>query len=237
MKLVDPRVSELIDMLQDRPQSDDLFSPWWEVDPDNDISEDAPAIRREQLGVYLSERLDTARYLLVGEATGYQGGHFTGIAMTSERLLLGGLGHRGVKPEQVFTTLPPRRTSKPSVKKDGFSEPTATIVWSHLAAMEIDTYRIIIWNSCPWHTWSKASAKGMLSNRTPRTSETLAGEPTFRRLLAITNIQHILAVGRRAQVLLNRMNIDAPVVRHPAMQGANDFRRQFTEWYHTHPAK
>ncbi len=237
MKLVDPRVVELIDMLRERPDSDDLFSPWWDSDPDNDISPDAPAIRREQLGVYLSERLDTARYLLVGEATGYQGGHFTGIAMTSERLLLGGLESRGVKPEQVFATIAPRRTSKPSVKAHGFSEPTATIVWSHLAAMEIDTYRVIIWNSCPWHSWNKSSQKGILSNRTPRTSETLAGEATFRRLLAITNIEHILAVGKRAQVLLNRMNIDAPVVRHPAMQGANEFRRQFTEWFHTRSAR
>src|SRR4029077_10898554 len=53
---------------------------------ENDVGSAAPRIRREQLRVYLCARLSTARLAVIGEALGCRGGHFTGIAMTSERI-------------------------------------------------------------------------------------------------------------------------------------------------------
>src|ERR1044071_800312 len=66
-----------------------LFNPWWRIDEENDIGLHSPAIRRKHLAVYFRERLGKARLAIVGEALGYRGGHFSGIPMTSERMLLG----------------------------------------------------------------------------------------------------------------------------------------------------
>ena len=66
-----------------------VFNPWWEIDDENDVSPHSPAIRRKHLAVYFRERLGKARLAIVGEALGYRGGHFSGIPMTSERMLLG----------------------------------------------------------------------------------------------------------------------------------------------------
>src|SRR6476659_10726418 len=65
-----------------------VFNPWWEIDDENDVSPHSPAIRRKHLAVYFRERLGKARLAIVGEALGYRGGHFSGIPMNSERMLL-----------------------------------------------------------------------------------------------------------------------------------------------------
>ncbi len=228
MSKIDPRIQEIFRSLKNSPPSDDIFNPWWEIDPVNEIGADGPAIRRRQYGAYLSERIGRAKYLLVGEAPGYQGGHFSGIPMTSERILLGHMSHKHLHPERVFTSFKPRRTSKPAIKLNGFSEPTATIVWGHLAEMNIDTYEVVIWNGCPWHPFDPR--KGMLSNRTPREPEVRAGEPMLARLLKIMQIEHIVAVGNKAHGLLSFMGYDVPKVRHPASGGVPAFKNQFTTW-------
>ena len=66
-----------------------VFNPWWQIDEENDIGPRSPTIRRKHLAVYFGERLGKARLAIVGEALGYRGGHFSGIPMTSERMLLG----------------------------------------------------------------------------------------------------------------------------------------------------
>src|SRR4029077_20506880 len=119
-----------------------VFNPWWQIDEENDISPHSPAIRRKHLTVYFRERLGKARLAIIGEALGYRGGHFSGIPMTSQRMLLDkqkdavaalyerrNLEHRtddgGHRPPlQILSGIKPRRTSKPSVCPDGFSEPT-----------------------------------------------------------------------------------------------------------------
>src|SRR5437762_10321493 len=103
-----------------------VFNPWWQVDKQNDFGHNAPVIRRNQLRAYLEERLGKSKIAIIGEALGYRGGHFSGIPMTSERILLGKKENAGIKPEYVFSSCKPRRTSKREQCPDGFSEPTAT---------------------------------------------------------------------------------------------------------------
>ena len=75
--------------------AENVFNPWADTNPDYEI-ENAVIFRRRQLETYLSRRLPTAKLLLIAEACGYQGGHFTGIAMTCERMILG--YHKTVTP-------------------------------------------------------------------------------------------------------------------------------------------
>jgi hypothetical protein len=112
-----------------------VFNPWWQIDDENDIGPNCPGIRREHLTVYFRERLDKARLAIVGEALGYRGGHFSGIPMTSERMLLGKKpdiiaalckrrnllecakdGERR-PPLQIIAGIKPRRTSKPPLAR------------------------------------------------------------------------------------------------------------------------
>src|SRR6266487_3736130 len=81
-------IDDFLRLLKESP-SGAVFNPWWQVDEQNDIGRNAPAIRRHQLRAYLQKRLGKAQLAVIGEAVGYRGGHFSGIPMTSERLLLG----------------------------------------------------------------------------------------------------------------------------------------------------
>ncbi len=201
-----------------------VFNPWGEKDPQHDGCRQAAQVRREQLRQYLRERIGQADTLLCAEAIGYQGGHFSGIPMTSERLLLGGLTHKGLLPEMVFTGLSPRRTSSPKVRSQGFTEPTATIVWGFLAERDIDPYRVVLWNAFPWHPYHPG--KGLLSNRTPDTAEMEAGHQVLVRMLDIGCFRQIVAVGEKSSAQLTQLGITAAKVRHPANGGAGQFREQ-----------
>ncbi len=94
-------VERFIGLLKKSP-SGAVFNPWWQVDKQNDIGRNAPGIRRKHLRAYLRERLGKARLAVIGEALGYRGGHFSGIPMTSERILLGKKKDDGIEPEESF---------------------------------------------------------------------------------------------------------------------------------------
>src|SRR5499427_4790406 len=130
-----------------------VFNPWWEVDEQNDIARIAPMIRRQQLRAYLEQRLGRAKIAIIGEALGYRGGHFSGIPMTSERLLLGRSRKIQVTSSDFFSDIGPRRTSRPGKCPDGFSEPTATIVWSTLLKLDVKPDEFVLWNAFPWHSF------------------------------------------------------------------------------------
>ena len=51
--------------------------------------DEGPALRRANATAYLNARGGRAPLLLVGEAMGYAGGRFSGIAFTAERTLMG----------------------------------------------------------------------------------------------------------------------------------------------------
>ena len=217
--MIDRFVASLADY-----RSPGVFNPWGESDLDHDLDMNGPAIRRQQLTCYLNERIGEADTLLCAEAIGYQGGHFSGIPMTSERLLLGGLKHKDLHPEMVFKQLVPQRTSRPEVRSAGFTEPTATIVWGFFVTHGIDPRRVILWNAFPWHPYHPS--RGLLTNRTPRDEELAAGHSKLLELIDIGQFKHIVAIGEKSAAQLQQLDIAAVKVRHPANGGAGKFRTQ-----------
>jgi uracil-DNA glycosylase len=219
-------VDNFLRLLKKSP-SGAVFNPWWEVDEQNDAGRNAPAIRRNQLQAYLEKRLRKAKVAIIGEALGYRGGHFSGIPMTSERILLGEKKDKGIELAQIFSRIKPRRTSKPGKCRDGFSEPTATIVWVALLRLGLKPDQFVLWNAFPWHSFDPH--RGMLSNRTPNESERAAGLPVLKAFLKLFPCRQVVALGKIAAAQLEELNVDAHCVRHPASGGATLFRTQIAK--------
>ncbi len=205
-----------------------MFNPWFHMDGKNDLSAEAPLVRRKQLEAYLSERIGKARYLFIAEALGYQGGHFTGIAMTSERILLGHQREKyAIEPEHVFRSVEPQRTSRSEINNLGLSEPTATIMWGALIDLGFDPYETVLWNSVPWHPYQKS--KGMLSNRTPMRNELRSGLRHLKNFVHLFPGSKVIAVGRKCEESMTELGVNHVGVRHPANGGAPKFRKQLQE--------
>lgn len=206
-----------------------LFNPYSQFDLDFDNGEDAPVKRATQLRHYLQCRED-ARYILVAEAMGYQGGKFTGIAMTSERIIAG--HHPNVARQHVLLNGLGQRTSNPGMpehgrvfditRNQGFAEPTATVVWTAMQDIKVDPFSVILWNALPFHPYK--SDKGALSNRTPTKSELKLGLVFLQRLLEHFPKVQVIAIGNRAQCSLGMIDASFQCIRHPANSGATGFR-------------
>lgn len=224
-------VEHFVEGLAEAPNGG-LFNPWFERDCRNDASADSPDIRRRQLIHYLAIRRGHARYLLIAEAAGYQGTHFSGIAMTSERILLGHQRRRGILPGHVLPGLEPERTSgsrnpclNKTVRERGFIEPTATTVWSTLLDLGIRPLDFVLWNAVPWHPHRPNKLR---SNRRPTRTEQSASKRHLERFLALYPGARRIAVGKVSQDLLSDYD-DVYPVRHPSYRGAPEFRTGMAE--------
>jgi hypothetical protein len=216
-------IERFIRLLKQSPRGA-VFNPWWQVDKQNDVGRTPSAIRRKQLAAYLRKRLGKIRLVVIGEALGYRGGHFSGIPMTSERILLGKKRDNGIEPEHVFSSIKPRRTSKSQKCPNGFSEPTATIVWSTLLRLGLKPEQFVLWNAFPWHSFDPR--RGRLSNRMPNKSERAAGLSVLKAFFDLFPCNEIVALGNIAASQLKELSVESHRVRHPASGGAKLFRQQ-----------
>src|SRR5690554_4897086 len=87
--MIDQKLSGFLKQLQAYESKSDTFNPWANYDEVYDYAPEAPQIRLAQLSEYLSSRITKTEYILCAEAVGYQGGKFSGVPLTSERILLG----------------------------------------------------------------------------------------------------------------------------------------------------
>jgi uracil-DNA glycosylase len=200
-----------------------VFNPWKDYDRLHDMSANAPAIRSDNLERYLAARVGRARFIFTGEAPGHQGAKFSGIAMTSERILLG--NKNGITPDCVFVG-PKSRSSKEELYPLGATEPTASIAWALLLQLGLAPEEFIFWNSLPTHPHR---AGDLLTNRAPKPPELNQAKHLLPLMLSMTPKAQVIAVGRVAQKALGALGVTAACVRHPAMGGATAFRAQVSE--------
>lgn len=183
-----------------------MFNPWRHDDP-LDAAAGAAAARVTRLRAHFDCR---PALILVGEAPGYQGCHFSGIPFTNEKLILQGAIPR-VSASRRLTT-----------RERPWCEPSATIVWRNLHALGLAD-RAVLWNTFAWHPFK---AGNRLSNRTPTRTEVDAGLTVLRAVLAHFDGAPVVPVGRIAARTLAQLGVRAtPAVRHPAMGGATEFGR------------
>lgn len=203
-----------------------VFNPWHDEDPDLDVT-GAAAIRRENLALYFSFRIECAKILFIAEASGYQGGRFTGIAMTCERMLLS--RHPVVSAEMILGKEGRRTSRKDSPlllnekqRKEGFNEPTDTVVWSGALEAGLTANDFILWNIFPFHPHKKGAP---LTNRTPTGEELSVGLSYTKQLIEMSAPNIIFAIGRKSEETLAAGGIRAIPLRHPANGGAALFRQ------------
>lgn len=205
------RIEAFIARLRDAPAGGPVFNPWYQRDPGTDLDPHAPAARRGRLAAHLD---CDAALLLIGEAAGYQGAHVSGMAFTSERLML-----EGAIPRV-------RIAARLSTRARPWSEPSATTVWGALTQLELAD-RAVLWNCFAWHPHRAGEPQ---SNRTPTREEYAQGLPVLAALCALYPRAHILAVGRGAAAGLASLGRDVISLRHPSMGGATAFRAGLAAW-------
>jgi hypothetical protein len=128
---------------------ENVFDPWNSTSS-CDVQASAVHDRRRCLALHLAA--PAPRLLCTGEALGYQGCKISGVAFTSEALLL-----EGVIPR--IDVLDVRLTER----KLPWREPSATIVWNALQSAGL-AERTTLWNSFPWHPHKPGRP---LANRAP----------------------------------------------------------------------
>lgn len=183
-----------------------VFNPWTQHDAGTDAPGNGAHQRLQRLRAHLAIR---PRHMLIGEASGYQGCHVSGIPFTSERLIIAGAIPR------VGTD-----GTRLSVRPRPWSEPSATTVWGALHELGIadDT---VLWNAFPWHPHLPGKLQ---SNRTPTPAERAAGLATLHALLAAFPEARLFAVGRQAEAATSSVGRSVTALRHPSMGGATAFR-------------
>ena len=187
------------------PSTSSLFNPWRDGCP-YDAACNGPEAKRQRLAQHLA---CDPLFIMVGEAPGFQGCRYTGIAFTSERLILEGTIPRVVPGSDRL-----------SQRQRPFSEPSATNVWKNLIERGLQ-HRVILWNALQLHPHPPEE---LWANRTPTDRELVIGRPALKLLHAAFPSASFVAIGKKASHALCAANIDtAAHVRHPANGGATQF--------------
>lgn len=175
---------------------------------DKDLSVDLPnadKIRRGNLMSYLKCFSKRPSIVIVGEAPGPWGCRFSGVPFTSEAQLCNGIL--------------PFVGCQSSVRDSPYMEKTATIFWNIMLPYHP---KFFIWNCIPFHPHNNSE---ILSIRNPTRDEVSMYSKLLSEILSLFKSQHVIAVGRKAELALNQTGVSCTYVHHPSRGRTNDFIR------------
>jgi hypothetical protein len=160
--------------------------------------------------------LMSPKVILVGEAPGYQGTRRTGVPFGSEFAIAGGM------PEVSFFS---GTNGFKLVYNDRIhKEPTSTIVWRTISKYNATP---LLWAAYPLHPHKPGNVE---SNRTPTRSEVASTKDHLVKLLELTGVKTVLALGNIAKTTLDELSIPSQKIRHPSHGGGPVFKRQLDEF-------
>lgn len=206
------RFWSMLDALPSAPDAESLY----------DATTADGSVRRRNLTRYLSLVHDSgSRVLMLAEAPGWRGMTNTGVPFMSVRELDARPGLVTGDEDGDRFRVPPDPTAP--------WEASSRIVWS--ALRDWVGPLPVAWGVFPHHPFV---AGNRLTNRTPRPAEVRAGAPIALELASAMGIEHVVAVGRKAQGALADAGVEAVAVRHPAQGGARQFTEQLAAFAAAH---
>ncbi len=189
-----------------------VANPYRDESPDLDLP-GAAKQRRRNLEAYL-ERVGRPRLVLLGEALGFRGGRFSGIAFTSERQLAGP-GERRLPWATSPPFLPTSRN--PAL----WLEPSGSVVWGALGG---EPAGVLLWNAFPWHPCGSARAAVEPHARAQPASS--AACPSWSGSWRRSGTRGCSRSGARPRRRWPPSASRPRRLRHPAHGGAEVFRQQ-----------
>lgn len=153
-----------------------------------------------------------AHYLILGEAPGPHGCRFSGVPFTTEAQLL--VGHLKFSGQQS------------SNRKEPYYAPASKIFWNIMLPYALQGKPFFIWNCVPLHPHKKDEP---LSVRNPTSTEIRRYSSGLSKLVEVIQPIQVIAVGRKAQEALFKINVQAIYARHPSMGGASKFKNKMKE--------
>lgn len=184
------------------PSSAILFNPYRDRTDALDRP-DADAVRRDNLRRYLACYTTRPPVLLVAEAPGPWGCRFSGVPLVSEA--------------QLVDTAFPISGQPTSLQEEPHTEYSASIYWRTLRPY---FPHFFTWNTVPYHPHKPGQP---LTIRTPRAAEINASLHVLRGILRILRPELVLAIGRKAEHALKKLDAQCLYIRHPSQGGAKLF--------------
>ncbi|MEM1055326.1 MAG: uracil-DNA glycosylase [Bacteroidota bacterium] len=207
--------SALTEHVLDAPEADDLVNPYSREDAALDV-DGAAAIRRDNLSRSAESVPDRLEVLVVAEAPGPWGCRFSGVPLVSESQLL----------DPDFP-LDGRATSLRAMHGEPLKEYSGGIYWR---VMRPHWGRFWTWNAVPFHPHKPGDP---LTIRAPRVREIRQFAGALEAVVAATEPERVVALGRVAERALTAVGVESRYVRHPSQGGARLFEAGMAEVFGT----